>query len=122
MNPFLLIFVGGGLGSLSRYTLGRIVQAGLGVDFPVGTLVVNAVASLVLGAFIGYETRHPSPTGVALVAIGFCGGFSTFSTFSNDTLQLLLTNRYLDAFLNIALNVLVCLGATFLGILSGKFW
>lgn len=122
MNQLFLIFVGGGLGSLSRYALSRSVQAGLALPFPTGTLAVNAVASLLLGAFIGYETRNPSSAGVALVAIGFCGGFSTFSTFSNDTLQLLLANRLTDAFLNIGLNVLVCLGATFLGILSGKFW
>lgn len=122
MNPLVLIFVGGGLGSLARYALSRTVQANQVLDFPAGTLVVNAVASLLLGAFIGYESRYPSSTGVALVAIGFCGGFSTFSTFSNDTMQLLLNNRIADALLNVALNVVVCLGATFLGILSGKFW
>ncbi|MBC7891515.1 MAG: fluoride efflux transporter CrcB [Sphingobacteriaceae bacterium] len=122
MNQLFLIFLGGGLGSLSRFFLGKAIQERAGADFPLGTLGVNLVASLVLGFFIGLaEAKNLSnPNFRALVAIGFCGGFSTFSTFANDNLLLFLDQRPLAALLNILLNVTGCIVVTFGGLWLGK--
>lgn len=122
MTQLVLIFLGGGLGSLTRFFLGKMVQERVEVDFPLGTLGVNLTASLVLGFFIGLvEARNLSnPNFRALVAIGFCGGFSTFSTFANDNVLLLLDQRPLAALLNILLNVTGCIVATFGGLWLGK--
>ncbi len=119
MKNIFLIFVGGGSGSLVRYFLGRFVQTNLPTTFPVGTLVINIAASFILGIFVGSTLKLDEPLR-ALIAIGFCGGFSTFSTFSNDTLQLMISGRALEAFGNIFLNVILCLLATYIGILLIK--
>lgn len=122
MNQLLLIFLGGGLGSLTRFFLGKTIQERAGADFPVGTLGVNVAASLVLGFFIGLvEAKNlANPAFRALVAVGFCGGFSTFSTFANDNVLLLLDQRPWAALLNIALSVTLCIVATFGGLWLGK--
>ena len=97
MNQLLLIFIGGGLGSLTRFSISKFIQENIEKTFPFGTLGVNVLASIVLGIFVGMvEVKSlTNPNYKALIAIGFCGGFSTFSTFSNDTLQLIQNNRIL---------------------------
>ena len=119
MKNLFLIFIGGGTGSLVRYFLGKFIQANFPASFPIGTLAVNVTASFILGVFVGNTYKMEEPWR-ALIAIGFCGGFSTFSTFSNDTLQLLLSGRSTEAFGNIFLNVILCLLATYVGILLVK--
>ena len=118
MNQLLLIFIGGGLGSLIRFSLSEFIQENINKTFPFGTLGVNILASIVLGIFVGMvESKSLTNSNYkALIAIGFCGGFSTFSTFSNDTLQLIQNNRMLEALTNILLNVILCILATFGGI------
>ena len=122
MNQLLLIFIGGGLGSLVRFALSKFIQENIDRTFPFGTLGVNVLASIVLGIFVGMVESKSliNPNYKALIAIGFCGGFSTFSTFSNDTLQLIQNNRITEAFLNIFLNVMLCLLATFGGLMLAK--
>lgn len=122
MNNLLLIFLGGGLGSLARFGVGRAL-AGWSLSMPYGTLAANVLACVVLGFFTGLVALRASDTVVpfrAFIAVGFCGGFSTFSTFSNETLQLLLNNRWVEAVLNIGLSVILCLMASFLGLWLGK--
>jgi fluoride exporter len=121
MNNYLYIFFGGGLGSIARYFIGKNTQALLNTTFPFGTLLVNILASFILGLYLGYEANpNYSANYRALIAIGFCGGFSTFSTFSNDTLQLIYKSQWQEALLNIFLNVFVCILATFVGIFITK--
>jgi fluoride exporter len=122
MNQLLLIFIGGGLGSLTRFSFSKFIQENIDKTFPFGTLGVNVLASIVLGIFVGMvEVKSlTNPNYKALIAIGFCGGFSTFSTFSNDTLQLIQNNRILEALMNILLNVILCILATFVGITLAK--
>lgn len=122
MNQLLLIFIGGGLGSLTRFLIGKFIQENIDKTFPFGTLSVNVLASIILGIFVGMvEVKSlTNPNYKALIAIGFCGGFSTFSTFSNDTLQLIQNNRILEALTNILLNVTLCILATFGGITLAK--
>ncbi|MDZ7900661.1 MAG: fluoride efflux transporter CrcB [Arcicella sp.] len=118
MSQLILVFVGGGLGSITRFVLSKYIQAQFLRNFPFGTLGVNVLASLILGFFIGMmEAKFLTNSNYkSLIAVGFCGGFSTFSTFSNDTLQLIQNNRLLEAFLNILLNVVLCILATFGGL------
>jgi fluoride exporter len=122
MNQLILIFVGGGLGSISRFILGKSIQAQFLRTFPFGTLGVNVLASLILGILIGmFEAKTlVNPNYRTFIAIGFCGGFSTFSTFSNDTLQLIQNNRLPEALLNVLLNVVLCILATFGGLTLAK--
>jgi fluoride exporter len=119
MKNLFYIFIGGGTGSLVRYFFGKFVQANFSTTFPYGTLAVNVVASFILGAFVGSTLKIDEPWR-ALISIGFCGGFSTFSTFSNDTLQLMISGRTTEAFISIFLNIILCLLATYIGILIVK--
>lgn len=121
MKSALLVFMGGGSGSVVRYAIGRFIPATLaGSLFPVSILVVNVAASAILGAVVGYGLSRALNDDVRLlVGVGFCGGLSTFSSFSNDTLILLQHGRTGVALLNISLNVSLCLLASFGGLLAG---
>ncbi|WP_048165912.1 fluoride efflux transporter CrcB [Palaeococcus pacificus] len=116
----LAVALGGALGALTRYGISGILP--VYKDFPVGTLMVNALASFILGyiyglLFFGYEI--PSNWRVFL-GTGFCGGLSTFSTFSYETFELLRDREYPLAFLNISANVIITLSLVFLGFLLAR--
>lgn len=118
----ILVFIGGGLGSLARFGIGKAFVKWPSV-FPFGTLTANILACFIMGLFTGWATLKPTDslhTYRAFIAIGFCGGFSTFSTFSNETIQLVQNNRLGDAALNLVLSAILCLGATLLGMWLGK--
>ncbi len=122
MNQFVLLSVAGALGALSRYALGGVIQRATGSSFPYGTLVVNAVGCLVIGYVmqIALTTDIIAPSVRLVVTVGFLGAFTTFSTFSYETVKLLEDGVFVSAILNIALNVGAGLLATFLGILLGR--
>ncbi|GAB3501745.1 fluoride efflux transporter CrcB [Spirosoma knui] len=122
MKTYLFVFVGGGLGSLLRYVAGRLIPATLGNNpFPMPILLVNVLASAVLGTVVGWGlSRSASDDLRLLVGVGFCGGLSTFSSFSNDTATLLQHDRAGAALLNIGLNVVLCLMASFGGLWAGQ--
>ena len=115
---YLAVFVGGGLGSLTRWALSRWIgssQAG----FPIGTLTANFTACVVLGiitALVMRQTGSPRPIQIG-IATGFCGGFSTFSTFSQEAFALFASDRSGIALLYIGLSLALCL----LGIGLGYF-
>lgn len=117
-HPYVLVMAGGGLGSLLRYLTGRLLPASLLISpFPVAILAVNVLASVVLGLVTGWAaSRAGGDTLRLLLGVGFCGGLSTFSSFSNDTVLLLQQGRLVAALLNIALNVLLCLLASAIGL------
>jgi CrcB protein len=126
MKTTLLIFIGGGLGSVARYFLGnwmpkmRIHPDLQDVVFPLGTLTVNLVACLLVGLLAGLGGQR-DPAARALLIIGFCGGFSTFSSFTLELTGLTDASTYGLAVLYIALSLFGCLGATFLGLwLAGR--
>lgn len=122
MQPYVLVFVGGGVGSLARYVAGRLIPATLtGAPFPNAILVVNVVASFILGAVVGWVVnRSAGEEARLLIGVGFCGGLSTFSSFSYDTVVLLQNGRMMAALLNITLNVVICLLASFGGLWLGQ--
>ncbi len=122
MHPFVLVFIGGGAGSLLRYVAGQLIPATLtGSSFPTAILLVNTVASFVLGAVVGWALSRLAGEEVRLlIGVGFCGGLSTFSSFSYDTVVLLQHGRTTAALLNITLNVVVCLLASVGGLWVGQ--
>ncbi|MFT5858716.1 MAG: CrcB protein [Flavobacteriaceae bacterium] len=113
---YLYVFLGGGLGSLARFGLGKLVGSVLVTNFPLGTLFANVLACVILALLvIGVNPQEEGNSWVQpLLIIGFCGGFSTFSTFSNETFQLLDQGNTFLAILNILISVLVGVGLIFL--------
>ena len=116
MQTYLLVFLGGGLGSICRFGLGQVL-AGHRLQFPWATFAANLLACLLLGALVGLSLkgRLGGPASVFLMA-GFCGGFSTFSTFSNEAVQLLLAGQWLRAMVYAVASLVVCLLAIYLGL------
>lgn len=122
MKSLLLIFLGGGLGSVTRFSLGKWISSLHSHHFPWGTLVVNVVACFALGWIIGLaDHKHIiSPSARLFWTVGFCGGFSTFSTFSNETLYLLQSGFTASLVLYITLSLLLCVAAVFGGLYLGE--
>ena len=117
-----LVFVGGGFGSTVRYLLGRWVNAMHSHHFPFGTLVVNVIACFILGYVIGTADHRQmiSPAARLFWTVGFCGGFSTFSTFSAETLALIQDGFHISTAIYIVSSLVLCLAATFGGIYLGE--
>jgi CrcB protein len=111
-----LIALGGGAGSVLRYLLGGRVQHFAPHGFPVGTLTVNVLGCLFIGIltrmFLNMETPGEWR---GLLVVGFCGGFTTFSTFSIETVGLIEGGEYARAATYVAGSVLLCIMATFAG-------
>ena len=122
MHPYVLVFVGGGAGSVLRYMAGRLIPTTLtNSPFPSAILVVNVLASFVLGAVVGWAiNRSAGDEARLLIGVGFCGGLSTFSSFGYDTVVLLQNGRVGAAMLNIGLNVTLCLLASVGGLWLGR--
>jgi len=122
MKELLLVFLGGGLGSTVRFSLGKWVNALHNHHFPWGTLVVNVVACFILGFVIGLADHKQliSVSSRLFWTVGFCGGFSTFSTFSNETLYLLQAGLTISLILYISLSLLLCIAAIFGGLYMGE--
>ncbi len=122
MQSLLIVFLGGGLGSVVRFSLGKWINSLHSHHFPWGTLVVNVVACFALGLIIGLADHKQiiSPSARLFWAVGFCGGFSTFSTFSNDTLILLQNGFTVSSFLYITVSLFLCVAATYGGLLLGE--
>ena len=118
MNQALAIAAGGAVGALLRYWVSSGVHALLGRGFPYGTLVVNVLGSLLMGYLyilmierlaLGAEWR-------AFALVGLLGAFTTFSTFSIETLLLMERADYARAMANVLVSVLACVAAAFLGV------
>ena len=117
MNTALAIFIGGGLGSLARFGIGNLSTNYFAQDFPFGTLLSNIFSCLILGVFLEWLSLKPNDAHPYryLVVIGFCGGFSTFSSFSAETMDLIRQSSYFYASLNITGNIIGCMLTIALG-------
>ena len=122
MNAALLIFFGGGLGAVLRHGVNRAAAAWFGLGFPVGTLTVNVVGSLLMGLFAAWfaEGTGASQELRLFLTTGLLGGFTTFSAFSLDALMLWERGETLGAVGYVAASVLLSLGAVALGFAAAR--
>jgi fluoride exporter len=119
---YVMVGLGGGLGSILRFWVGSYVSGRMGTRFPYGTLLINCTASFLIGLIITLlaEKAHWSPNLRYLIPIGFIGGYSTFSTFEYETFRLLQDGEILSVVLNVALSVVVGFVAVWLGVIVGR--
>lgn len=122
MKHVLAIAMGGALGSVLRFWVSNWVTGMLGRGFPYGTLLVNVSGSLLMGFLyiVLIEKFNASTEWRALLLIGLLGGFTTFSSFSMETFNLIEAGEILKALGNVILSVSVCLAATWLGVAVGR--
>jgi len=116
------VALGSAAGGVARFAVALLVQQRVGPAFPIGTLVVNISGSMLLGFLLRYAlgTDAISPEVRALLTTGFCGGYTTFSTFSYDTMMLLEDGEGLRAGGYVLLSVMLSLVGTWLGILAAR--
>lgn len=119
---WLAIAVGGALGAVARFALSHQAYIWLGRDFAWGTLAVNVIGSFLVGllTILLINKFAVSAEWRALLIVGFLGSFTTFSTFSFETMQYIQTGEISKAIANIGLNLLACLGAVAMGLWLGK--
>lgn len=119
----ILIIIGSGsfLGGIARYLLSRWIQQTILSSFPYGTFFVNIVGCFMIGIFYGLFERQLLENNLRMfLTVGFCGGFTTFSTFSQENLLLLRDGNFYYFFLYIALSIIIGLIATIIGYILTK--
>ena len=120
MYPLFLVGLGGALGAMARFGVGQIIGRLWPMSFPLATLLINLVGSLAMGLFVGLMARWlPAWQSDArlFVAVGILGGFTTFSTFSLDTIVLIERGEVVAAGAYVLLSVVLCLIGLYLGLL-----
>lgn len=122
MDKYIIVSLGAALGGTLRYWTSTFVHKMFPAYFPFGTLAVNFAGSFLLGLFIFYLDAKGliSPAVKIFLTVGFCGGYTTFSTFSFETLNLLRDSQFILASVNVFANVFLSLGAVYLGYILSK--
>ena len=120
IENYLMVALGGFVGAPSRYLLDRAVNRRIESDLPWGTFLVNISGSFLLGFLTGLSLgNHLAPTAKLLLGTGFCGAYTTFSTFSFETLRLIEVGQILEAALNAAASLVVGLFGAAAGVALG---
>lgn len=124
MVNYAVVFVGGGIGAALRYWLTGGVYRFVGADFPYGTLLVNILGCFLIGFMMTFfeERFSVQPTLRVFLTIGVLGGFTTFSTFSYETIALIKEGNALWGTANVVYSVLTCLGGCWIGSVIGKLF
>ncbi len=118
----ILISLFGGVGASTRFIADGLLRSILGRRFPWATMIINVIGSLILGIVVGAVVAHPRMKNIELViGTGFCGGFTTFSTATFESIRLLQEKRYVSFWLQFLGNFLLCLAAAGLGVWLGSF-
>ena len=122
MNQILAIAAGGATGAVLRFWMSSGVYSLLGRGFPYGTLVVNVLGSLLMGVLsvLLIERLNLGPEWRAAILVGLLGGFTTFSTFSLETLNLIEVGEHVKALTNVAFSIVLCVGAAWVGVVAGR--
>jgi len=124
IKTLLLVGTGGFLGSISRFLTSKFMQSYFPSAFPFGTFVVNISGCFLIGLIFGFSERSSllTPGWKMFLAVGFCGGFTTFSTFANENLALLRDGEVFNFLLYAGLSVFLGIAATFLGVIITKIF
>ena len=122
MKQVLAISIGAMLGANARYWVGVWIHQNFATHFPLGTFVVNVLGSLLLGFVVAFSIKRGdlSQTMLLLIGTGFMGSFTTFSTFSVETWQLIMDGNWQLAFLNVVGSIVGGLGGVWLGTQGGR--
>lgn len=122
MIHVLAVFIGGGFGAVLRYLTGIYAARFALFSFPFATFLVNIAGSFLIGLFYALciDKMIISPVMKAALTVGFCGGLTTFSTFSFELFDMIMNGRFLPAFLYIVLSISLCFAAVWLGSTAGK--
>jgi len=123
MQAVLLVGAGGAIGAMARYGVSVLVGRWWPTSFPLATLGVNVIGSMLMGVLIGVLARTLPPMASEIrlfAAIGILGGFTTFSSFSLDTIVLIERGALAQAALYVGLSVVVCLAGLYLGLLISR--
>jgi len=122
VQKYLLIAIGGALGSIARYWVGATIGARMGTRFPYGTFAINLTACVIIGFALTFLGRRVelSPAWRYLIPIGFVGAYSTFSTYEWEALSSLRTGAFAIAGLYAVSSLILGLGATWLGVLLAE--
>ena len=118
---FLLVFIGGGFGSVARFGIARLFVQFLPHAFPFATFSVNILGSFLIGLFWAIPAVSDKGSYMSLLIAGFCGGFTTFSAFSWESFNLLKQGSAFLFFAYILTSVILCLSATWGGYALGKY-
>jgi len=123
MKEFLLVGAGGFVGANARYWVNAVLARHLSASLPWGTLAVNVTGSFVLGAFLAWTTERvlADPAYRFLVAIGFCGAYTTFSSYAFETIRLWEQGHVWAAAGNLLVNNVLCLAAALLGVVLARW-
>jgi CrcB protein len=121
-KTILLVGSGGFIGSVLRYYISKIIQDSSFASFPSGTLSVNVIGSLIIGFLIGLALKNPSFSleWRLILMVGFCGGFTTFSTFTSENLKLIQDGQFFYVFLYTGLSILLGFLAVYFGYVFSK--
>jgi CrcB protein len=124
LRTILLVGAGGFLGSISRFLASRLIQSNISSVFPLGTFAVNIAGCFLIGLIYGISERSElfSSGWKMFLTAGFCGGFTTFSTFANENLALLRDGAFFHFFIYTGLSIFVGIAATFIGIVITKLF
>ena len=123
MERFILICLGGAIGTGLRYVTSGLAARWLGADFPYGTLIVNIVGSFLIGLIqqVGTTSLLIPDTTRLFLTVGIMGGLTTYSSFSYETIRLAQMGAWGQAWINVLVTTAVCLGVCLLGIAAGRW-